>query len=83
MQKTITKHIAARTEKLEIIGGRKDFMLMDEKFRAIRSRSKHPMDKCGLCRHAFENGEMMGLVMIKGKRNKTICHTCWDKYELN
>jgi len=82
MQKTITKHIAARTEKLEIIGGRNDFMLMDENFRASRSRSKNPMDKCGFCKHAFENGEMMGLIMIKGKRNRLSCCACWDKYEL-
>ncbi|MBE3036993.1 MAG: hypothetical protein IMZ70_07950 [Candidatus Atribacteria bacterium] len=82
MEKTITKHIAARTEKIIIIGGRKSFLHMSQKYRAIRSDCRNSMDKCFLCKHAFVDGEMMGLVMIKGTTNKVICHPCWDKHEL-
>ena len=82
MNKIIAKHIPARTEKIEITGGKKDFMQMSQRFRDIRSKSKNPMDKCWFCKHPFQDGEMMGLIMIKGKTNKVICQTCWDQHEL-
>ena len=82
MKKTIIKHIPARKEKVEIIGGKKKIGLMSQEFRNIRSRLRNPMDKCFFCKHPFVDGEMMGLVMIKGKKNKVICQSCWDKYEL-
>lgn len=81
-EKTILKHIPARTEKIEITGGKKDFMQMSPTFRRIRSKSKNPLNKCFFCRHAFEDGEMMGLIMVKGKTNKVVCQQCWSTHEL-
>ena len=82
MSKFIVKQIPARTEKFEILGGKRNFMQMDQEYRAIRSKSKNPLDKCFFCRHPFEDGEMMGLIMIKGQTNKVVCQECWQKNEL-
>lgn len=75
----ITRHIAARTQVIKVEWCKKDFMEMSKKFRDIRSKSKKPMDRCGLCRHAFADGEMMGLACFEKGGNKTVCQSCADE----
>ena len=57
----ITKRIPARTVTLKALWCRKDFMLMSDRYREIRSRLSKPMDTCYMCRRKLENGEMMAL----------------------
>ena len=52
-----------------------DFMEMSDRFRAIRSKSRNPMDKCHWCKHEFVNGEMMALAFTN-RGNKVLCQTC-------
>jgi len=55
---------------------KKDFMVMTQKFRDIRSRSRNPMDTCHWCGHHFVNGEMMALTQPKKGRNRVLCQDC-------
>ena len=52
---------------------------MSPKFRAIRAKSRNPMNSCFKCRHRFEDGETMGLACFGGKGNKSLCQTCSDE----
>ena len=72
---TLSRRVPARTRTITALWCKLDFMEMSETFRAIRGRSRNPMDKCYWCGHAFANGEMMALAAFKGK-NKTLCQTC-------
>ncbi len=75
----LSRRISARTETLVASWCRKDFMEMSQEFRAIRAKSKNPMDKCFWCKHKFKDGEMMALACFGGKGNKTLCQECAGK----
>ena len=75
----LTQRIPARTVTHEAEWCKRDFMKMSPQFRAIRAKSRRPMTSCGLCRHPFVDGEMMGLACFKKGGNKTLCQSCCDK----
>ena len=49
---------------------------MSPTFRKIREKSRNPMTSCFLCRHPFEDGEMMWLASFKKEGNRTLCKSC-------
>jgi hypothetical protein len=63
-------------ETFSVIWIKREFMKMSPKYREIRSALRAKMDKCWWCDHRFDDGEMMGLVHIKGKTNKVFCQGC-------
>ncbi len=75
----VTKKRPARVETIRATWCKKDFMRMSPQFRSIRAKSRRPMDACGLCRHKFADGEMMGLAAFEKGGNKTLCQACADE----
>lgn len=75
----ITRKIPARTKVIVVEWCKKEWMLMSQRFRDIRARTRNPMDKCGICKHEFEDGEMMGLACFESSGNKTVCQSCADE----
>jgi hypothetical protein len=73
---TLTKKITARTKTIKFHWIKKDFLVIDERYRMIRSRTSNPMDTCHWCGYKFENGEMMALGSIVGSGNKVFCQKC-------
>lgn len=71
----LSKRNPASTVTFTATACKADFMEMSPQFRAIRSRSRNPMDKCHWCKHAFADGEMMGLAFTN-KGNKVLCQDC-------
>ena len=72
----LSRPIQAHVKTVEFNWCKKDFMVMSQKFRDIRSRSHNPMDTCFWCRHGFVDGEMMGLAQPKKGANKALCQKC-------
>jgi hypothetical protein len=72
----LKKRIPARTVTLKALWCSKDFMLMSDHYRQIRSRLRKPMDTCHICRHKLENGEMMALACFQPGGNKVLCQGC-------
>jgi len=72
----LSKKIPAHTKTVEFNWCRKDFMVMCQKFRDIRSQSSNPMDSCFWCNHEFVDGEMMALAQPKKGVNKPLCQKC-------
>ena len=77
----ISKRIPARTITVKALWVKKDFMEMSDRYREIRGRLRKPMDTCHLCRHKFENGEMMALSHLVPGGNKVLCQTCAGELE--
>lgn len=77
----ISKRIPARTITVKALWIRKDFMQMSDRYREIRGRLRKPMDTCHLCRHKFENGEMMALAHLVPGGNKVLCQPCAGELE--
>ena len=75
----LSKNIPARVKTVHYNWCKKDFMEMSQRFRDIRGRNKHPMDKCGWCRHAFVDGEMMALAQPTNGRNHVLCQKCAEE----
>lgn len=72
----LSKIVPARRNTVKFEWCKKDFMVMNQKFRDVRAQLKKPMDSCFWCRHKFIDGEMMALAAPKGKLNKVLCQTC-------
>ncbi len=53
-----------------------DFMVMSERYRAVRARFSNQMDKCDWCQRAFVDGEMMALAQPEKGHNWVLCQTC-------
>lgn len=79
----LTKNIPAHKHKIKFEWCKKDFMVMNQRFRDIRSKSKNPMNSCFWCHRKFQNGEMMALAHPSGKKNKVLCQSCADKLVSN
>lgn len=79
MAMKLTKRVPSRTKTLSALWCRKDFREMCDQFRAIRSDSRNPMDRCYWCKHPFENGEMMALACFEKLGNRTLCQSCADE----
>lgn len=75
----LSKRMPARTKTLVVSQVQKDFVTMDQQFRAIRSGSRNPMDKCHWCGHKFEDGEKMAIALTPKTGNKVLCHDCADE----
>lgn len=76
---TMFRRVPARTKTLTALWCKKDFTVMDQKFRDIREKMSKPMDTCHWCNHKFENGEMMALAAVKGTGNKMLCQSCAEQ----
>ena len=78
MALTLSKRIPAHTKTITALWCKKDFMLMSERYREIRSKCRSPMDACYWCGHKFINGEMMALASFEEIKvgNKTLCQNC-------
>lgn len=73
LSKIIPPHVRTLTARW----CKKDFMVMDQKYRDIRARCASPMDTCHWCGHKFCDGEMMALASFCcGTGNKMLCQTC-------
>ena len=73
---SLSKRIPAYTKTVNFLWVRSEFVKMFPGYRKIRSGMRNKMDTCFWCRHEFLDGEMMGLVAIRGKGNKVICQKC-------
>jgi hypothetical protein len=71
----LTKTIPARTETLEILSVKRDWILMSKTFRGIRAKFSNRMDRCFWCEHVFEDEEAVALA-ITPKGNKSLCQAC-------
>jgi len=72
----LSRKVPARTKTISFIWCKKDFMVMNQKYRDCRSRMRDPMDKCFWCAHEFKDGEMMGLAQPEKGKNKMLCQAC-------
>ena len=77
----LSKRIPARTETVKFEWCRKNFTVMDQKYRAIRGEMQNPMDACFWCKYKFEDGDMLALAQIKGRRNVVLCQACVSEME--
>jgi len=76
----LSRQIPARTKTIEFNWCKKDFMVMDDAYRTIRTKHrKGTMLSCFWCGHHFENGELMALAQPKKDLNKMLCQTCANK----
>ncbi len=75
----LTKRVPARTKTVTFRWCSRDFTTMSERYRAIRARSRHPMDTCFWCNHKFANGEKMGLAAREKGSNVVLCQDCADE----
>ena len=74
---SLSKQIPARTKTLTAWWCKRDWMRIDDTFRAIREQCGRPMTRCYWCKHKFKNGEMMALAAFDGKAgNRTLCQDC-------
>ena len=76
---SLTKRVPALTKTVTFRWCLRDFSVMSDRFRAIRSVYRHKMDSCFWCGHAFENGETMGLAARYNAGNVVLCQVCADK----
>lgn len=72
----LSKTIPAGKETVKFTACQKEFLVMSQNFRDIRSKSKNPIDKCFWCGHHFEDGEMMALAIPEEGVNKVLCQKC-------
>lgn len=72
----ITKHIPARTVTVRYRWVRREFLVYDQTYRTARAGMRRRLNRCGICNHAFEDGEMMALAAPEGKTNQVLCQTC-------
>jgi hypothetical protein len=72
----LSKRVPAHTKTVKAEWCKKDFMLMSQRFRDIRARSKRPLDACHWCKHKFADGEMMALACFRKIGNRTLCQKC-------
>lgn len=63
-----------KTKTYEFDWIKNDFMIMDKKYREIRTRAED--HKCWFCGYEFYDGEMMNLGCIKGLGNRLMCDKC-------
>lgn len=75
----LTKNMPARKKTVHFRWCKKDFLVMDDGFRAIRAKMRNPMDKCFWCGHSFVNGEMMALAAREKAGNVVLCQECASK----
>lgn len=75
----LTKRVPAKTRTVYARWCKKNFMQMSQKFRAIRAKSRNPMDTCFWCRYSFQDGDMMGLAAFEKGPNKVLCQGCADE----
>ena len=75
----LTKRVSARTKTIQFTAIKMDWMVMSDRFRAIRSKSRRPMDKCFWCRKPFKNGDQMALAFRGKGSNVVLCDTCAEK----
>ncbi len=73
---TLSKMVPARKKVVKFKWCHKNFMVNDEKYRAIRARFKNKLAKCFWCGHNFNDGEMMSLACPERGLNKMLCHKC-------
>lgn len=83
MTLTLTKRVPARTKTVTFCWIAREFRRIDDKYRAIRSKSRNPMDTCFWCRHKFVNGEMMALAARDKGSNVVLCQDCAGKMKTN
>jgi hypothetical protein len=66
-----------RTEKFTWC--KKDFLVIDQRYRDIRAKMRKPMDSCYWCGHKFIDGEMMALACPIRGTNKVLCQPCAEE----
>jgi len=76
MMLKLSREIPSHTKTVVFTWCKKDFKVMNQKFRDIRSHSRNPMDTCFWCGHAFVDGEMMALAHPQKGANKALCQGC-------
>lgn len=80
MSMILSKRIPARTKTFKASWCKKDFLLCDNTFRKIRSKSRNKMDCCFWCKKDFADGEMMALAHpADGGKNVVLCQDCASK----
>ena len=60
---------------------KREFSPMTPDFRRQRA-GQDPLDKCYICNHPFDDGEMMALARFDNapyKTNRTLCQSCADE----
>lgn len=72
----ITREIPARTESLDILWCKSDFLNYGE-MEAGRNEAKMKTQKrCFWCNDNFRSDDTVGLVGLKGKKNQLVCQNC-------
>lgn len=72
----LSKRVPARTRTLTAKWCKRDFRVMDQKYRDIRAKMGKAMDACHWCGHKIADGEMMGLACFTEGGNKILCQPC-------
>lgn len=78
----LSKRVPARTKTVHFNWCKKDFTVMDQKYREIRKKhasKRSPMDACFWCGYKFMDGEMMALAQPKKGTNEVLCQSCADE----
>jgi hypothetical protein len=75
----LTKRVPARTKTIQFTAIKRDWMVMSDRFRAIRSKSRRPMDQCFWCKKPFENGDKMAIAFRSKGPNVVLCDACAEK----
>jgi len=75
---SLSKVIPARKVTFVPTWIKKECLVIDQQYRAIRSRMRDPMDKCHWCQVPFEDGDTIALAGHPSG-NKVLCAACASK----
>ena len=75
----LSKRIPARIKTIKFNWCKKDWIEINDNYRAIRKKLREPMDACFWCGYKFVNGDMMALAQPEKGKNKVLCGACADE----
>jgi hypothetical protein len=71
----LTKNIPARKKTLVVKQMKKDFSVFNDSWERIRPELK----ACQWCGKKFSCGDVIGLIIPVGKKNKVLCQDCCEE----
>lgn len=75
----LSKSIPARTKTVQFNWCKKDWMEINQRYRAGRANMRDPMNSCYWCGYKFRDGEMLALAQPLKAPNKVLCGKCADE----
>lgn len=76
----LQKQVPAHTKTLTAEWCRRDYAMMSESWRRIRSSQQDKRDRCYWCEYEFENGDVMALAKFaEDEQNRMLCQSCADE----